>query len=68
MTSLTLDDLIVETDLIADRLEALLHDLGTVRQQTPSGQRGPVRALANRVQKALAQLDTGLDRVAPLEP
>ncbi|UTC28969.1 hypothetical protein MARCHEWKA_04570 [Brevundimonas phage vB_BpoS-Marchewka] len=62
---MTLEDLIGEADAIADRLDALLHDLGALRQQTPSGERAPVRALSNRVQRALAHLDAGLDRVSP---
>ena len=61
----TLEDLAGEVDAIADHLDALLDDLGDVRSRTPSGERGPVRALSRRVQAALAQLDLGLERVRP---
>lgn len=59
---MSLNALADEVDAIADRLDEIIDELGAIRQATPPGQRGPVRALSNRVQAAIGQLDRGLER------
>jgi hypothetical protein len=65
---MSLQDIAAEVDAIADRLDEIIFELGDIRQATPSGQRGPIRALSNRVQAAIRQLDRGLERTQSPPP